>query len=314
MQLYKSRGFGEYFQDTFAFLKKNGRHFYKHFFIINGIFLLILMVMGYFFSKFYTDFLFGGIIGSNGSNGIDEYINQNAGLFFIMLFLFLTVGLIAGIISYAYVPIYLKLYAKNGNTNFTATDIINTYKANIGKIFLFLLCGIIVAIPTVIFVGLLMFILTITIIGILLLPLVIGGVSLFYQGTLMEYLNNKNGIWESFGYTWTLMSSKFWAAIGSVGIFYLMSYVAQQVISLIPYIFGMVNLFTEIESGVNPNPEEIGKMITIIMLVMFLLTFLVSTFLNLIVQLNQGIVFYSLKEENENINTKSDIDLIGSGE
>ena len=46
MQLYKSRGFGEYFQDTFAFLKQNGKHLFKHFFIINGIFLLILMVIG----------------------------------------------------------------------------------------------------------------------------------------------------------------------------------------------------------------------------------------------------------------------------
>lgn len=314
MQLYKSRGFGEYFQDTFTFLKSHGKHFYKHFFIINGIFLLILMVMGYFFSKFYTDIIFGGFIGNNGGNALEEYINQNAGLFFTMLFLFLTVGLIAGIISYSYVPIYLKLYAKNNDNSFSATDIINTYKANIGKILLFLLCGIIIAIPLSVFVGLLMFVLTITIIGILLLPVVIGGVSLYYQGALMEYLDNKKGIWECFGYAWKLMSSKFWAAIGCVGLFYLMSYVAQQVISFIPYIFGMVNLFTEIESGVNPDPEDIGKTFTIIMLAMFFLAFLVSTFLNLIVQLNQGVVFYSLKEENENIKTKSDIDLIGSGE
>lgn len=314
MQLYKSRSFGEYFQDTFAFLKHYGKHFYKHFFIINGIFLLILMVMGYFFSKFYTDILFGGFVGTNGGNAFEQYINENAGLFFVLLSLFLIIALIAAIISYAYVPIYLNLYAKNNDNNFTATDIINTYKANIGKILLFLLCGIVVAIPTILISGILMFILSITIIGILLLPLVIGGVSLFYQGTLMEYLDNKNQIWESFGYTWKLMSSKFWAAIGCVGLFYLMSYVAQQVVSLIPYVLGMVNLFTEIENGVNPDPEEIGKTFMIIMLIMFFLAFLLGTFLNLIVQLNQGIVFYSLKEENENINTKSDIDLIGSGE
>ena len=33
-----------------------------------------------------------------------------------------------------------------------------------------------------------------------------------------------------------------------------------------------------------------------------------------ILVINQGIVFYSLKEDNENINTKSVIDQIGSGE
>ena len=52
----------------------------------------------------------------------------------------------------------------------------------------------------------------------------------------------------------------------------------------------------------------------IVMLVVFFITFIVGTILNDITQLNQGIVFYSLKEDNENINTKSVIDQIGSGE
>ncbi|SDS61634.1 hypothetical protein SAMN04515667_2576 [Formosa sp. Hel1_31_208] len=313
MQLYKSRGFGEFFQDTFAFLKQNGRHLFKHFFIVNGIFLLILMVMGYFFSKFYTDILFGGLMTGN-TNAVDAYMNENVGLFIILVFVFVIVGLIAGIISYSFVPIYLKLFNTNEGKQFTATDIINAYKENIGKILIFLVCSIIIAIPLMIFVGLIAFVLTITIIGILGLPLVLGAVSLYYQGSLMEYLEHKKGIWSSFGYSWKLMSSKFWAAIGCVGIFYLMSYIAQNIIALIPYIFFIVDMVAEIQPGVNPDPQELGKSMTVVMLAIFLLTFLVSTFLNIIVQLNQGIVFYSLKEDNENINTKSDIDLIGAGE
>ncbi|MFT4805063.1 MAG: hypothetical protein ACJAZK_000648 [Psychroserpens sp.] len=313
MQLYKSRGFGEYFQDTFAFLKQNGKHLFKHFFIINGIFLLILMVIGYFFSKFYTDVIFGGLINGN-SSGIDEYINQNSGIFIALILIFIIVGLLAAMISYSYIPIYLKLYSKHDGKNFTATDIINTYKANIGKIFIFLLCGILIVIPLMLGVGILLFILAITIIGIFAMPLVIGAVSLFYQGALMEYLDEKRSIWDSFGYSWRMMSSKFWAAIACVGIFYLISYVAQNVIALIPYIFGMVNLFTDIETNTVPEPMAIQKTMTVMMLAIFLLTFLVSSILNVVVQLNQGIVYYSLKEDNENINTKSDIDLIGSGE
>nr|WP_321236858.1 hypothetical protein [uncultured Psychroserpens sp.] len=312
MQLYKSRGFGEYFQDTFAFLKQNGKHLFKHFFIINGIFLLILIVMGYFFSKFYTEILFGGIM--NGNVGaLDNYINENSGVFILLVLVFIVVGLTASVISYSFVPIYLKLYVQHNGKQFTATDIIHVYKANIGKIFVFLFCGIIIAIPLVVAVGLLLFVLAITIIGFLAMPLVIGAVSLFYQGSLMEYFENKKSIWESFGYAWKLMSSKFWAAIGCVGLFYLMSYIAQNVVALIPYIFGMVNLFTDIETNTT-EPMAIQKTMTVMMLAIFLLTFLVSSILNVIVQLNQGVVFYSLKEDNENINTKSDIDLIGSGE
>ncbi|WP_299334075.1 hypothetical protein [uncultured Psychroserpens sp.] len=312
MQLYKSRGFGEFFQDTFAFLRENGKHFFKHFFIVNGIFLLILMVMTYFFSKFYTDVVFGSLVYGN-QNAFDQYLNQNSGIFILLLFLFILVALVAAVISYSFVPIYLKLYTERNGKEFTATDIINVYKANIGKIIIFLVCGILIGIPLMVFVGLLTFILTITIIGLLMLPLVAGGVSLYYQGTLMEYLNNKKGIWESFGYSWKLMSSKFWAAIGCVGIFFLMSYVAQYIVAIIPYFFGMVNILTEVQPGVNSDPQDLGKSMMVMMIVVFMLSFLVSSLLGVIVQLNQGVIYYSLKEDNENINTKSDIDLIGTG-
>ena len=312
MQLYKSRDFSAFFQDTFAFLKQNGKHYFKHYFIINGIFLLILLVLGYFFTKFYSEMLFGGIL-QNNPNAIDDYMNDNSGLFMLLLFLFLTVGLIAGLISYAYTAIYLKLYIENNGSNFDTKAIINSYKANIGKLIVFLLCGLLIAFPILLVSGIIMFVLAITIIGILLLPLVIGALSLFYNMTLMEYIEHKKSIWDSFGYAWTLLTSKFWAAVGSVGLFFLMSYIVQNVITLIPYIFGMASLFTTIDSG-STMSQDIGGTMMIIMLIIFFITFFVGTILNNIVQLNQGIVFYSLKEDNENINTKSIIDQIGSGE
>lgn len=313
MQLYKSRDFGAFFQDTFAFIKQNGKHLFKNFFIINGIFLLILMVIGYFFSRFYTDVVFGGII-NNNQNAFEEYINENFGVFITMILLFITVGLISAVISYSFIPIYLKLYTKHQGKNFNASDLINEYKANIGKIFIFLICGIIIAIPLFIATGIVLFVLAITLIGFLLMPLVFGAISLLYQGSLMEYLENKKGIWNSFSYSWTLISSKFWAAVGCVGLFYFMSYIAQNVIALIPYVFFIVDMVAEIQPNGSPDPNEIASSMTIMMVAIFLLTFLVSSILNIIVQVNQGVVFYSLKEDMENINTKSDIDLIGSSE
>lgn len=312
MQLYKSRDFSAFFQDTFAFLKQNGKHYFKHYFIVNGIFLLILMVLGYFFTKFYSELLFGGIL-QNNPNAMDDYMNDNLGLFVLLLFVFLTVGLIAGLISYSYTAIYLKLYIKNNGSNFDTKAIIESYKANIGKLFIFLLCGLLIAFPILIVSGIVMFVLAITIIGFLLLPLVIGALSLFYNMTLMEYIENKKGIWDSFGYAWTLLTSKFWAAVGSVGLFFLMSYIVQNVITIIPYIFGMASIFTTIDSG-STTSQDIGGTMMVIMLIVFFITFIVGSILNNIVQLNQGIVFYSLKEDQENINTKSIIDQIGSGE
>lgn len=315
MQLYKSRGFSAFFQDTFTFIKLNGRHYFKHFFIINGVFLLILMAIGYFISKFYTDIIFGGILeGGNSTTQIDEYMNENFGIFILFMILFIVVALVTGLISYSYSAIYLKLYAENDGKNFETKEIVQVYKQNLGKLFIFLLCGILLGIPLMFVLGIGAFILVITIIGFLLLPFLLGAFSLFYNMTLMEYLQQKRGVWDSFGYAWTLMTKKFWAAIGSVGIFYLMAYVVQNVITMIPYLFFLGDLFTTTQQGGNPNPEEIGATFMVMILVVFFITFIIGIILNNITQLNQGIVYYSLKEDNENINTKSVIDQIGSGE
>jgi len=199
MQLYKSRDFSAFFQDTFAFLKQNGKHYFKHYFIVNGIFLLILMVLGYFFTKFYSDLLFGRIL-QNNPNAMDEYMNDNFGLFIFLVFVFLTVGLVAGLISYAYTAIYLKLYTENDGSNFETKAIIDNYKTNLRKLFVFLLCSLLIGIPILLISGIAMFVLAITIIGFLLLLLVIGVVSLFYKMTVMEYLDHKKVIWYCFRY------------------------------------------------------------------------------------------------------------------
>ena len=313
MQLYKTRDFSSFFQDTFTFLKRNGKHYFKHYFIINGIFLLVLMLFGYLFTKFYSDLLFGGIL-QNNPNAIDDYMNDNLGIFILLLLVFIVVALASAMISYAYTPLYLQLYSKENNTNFDTRTIIDSYKSNIGKLFMFLLCGILIGIPILLIMGIIAFVMTVTIIGMLGLPLLAGVFVLFYSCALMEYLENKRGIWDSFGYAWTLITSKFWPAVGCVALFYLMSYIVQNIVVMVPYLFGMISFITTIDSPSGANPQEVGATMMILMLVVFILTFLIGAILNNIMQLNQGIIFYSLKNDKENINTKSIIDQIGSGE
>lgn len=312
MELYKSRDFGAYFQDTFGFIKRHGKHLFKNFFLVTGVFILVLMVLGYFFMNFYTEMVFGSI-GQSNPNYIDNYLDENLGMFLVLFGSFLVLSLVFGLVMYAFPAIYLKLYAHHNGTSFGAQDIVDVYKKNIMKLLIFLGAGIVIGIPLVIVVGLISFLLFITIIGMLALPVLIGAFSLFYVMTLMEYLEGERGIWECFGYSWKLMSSKFWAAVGCVGLFFMMSYLIQNIITIIAYVFGMVQFFTSIESG-SPNPEEFTGAMSVVMIITFIGGFLIGAVLNNIVLLNQGIVFYSLKEENENINTKSIIDQIGSGD
>ena len=314
MQLYRPRGFNDFFQDTFTFLKNNGLHFFKHYFIINGIFLLILLTISYFFGKFYTDFVLGSVLNPNSSEVlIDGYFNENFGLFILLLFVFFIVAITAGVISYAYTPIYFKLYLQNNGRHFETKEIINSYKTNLGRIFIFLICALLIAIPTVIGVGITSFILTITIIGILFLPFLMGLVLLFFGMTLMEYIEGKRGVWDSFGYSWSLLSSKFWPAIGAMGLFILMSYIIQFVINIFSSFFNTVNILTGIENG-GFNSDEASNSSIVIALLLFVMSFLISTLLGNIIQIAQGVIFYGLKELRENIGTKDIIDQIGNSE
>lgn len=312
MELYKSRDFSAFFQDTFGFIKQHGKHFFKHFFIVNGVLLLVLMILGYFFMQFYTEVFFGGLL-QNDTNSIENYMNENGGFFMLLMIVFVIVFIVFTVLMNAYPAIYLKLYNVDQTTNFGTKAIVNAYKSNLGKLFIFIVSSILLSIPLLIVLGLLTFLLFITIIGIMILPLLIGAFSLFFIMAFMEYIEDEKGIWDCFGYSLKLMSSKFWAAVGSVGLFYLMSYLLQNIITIIAYIFGMVQFFTRAENT-PADPQAFQGTMSVIMIVMFIAGFLLGAVLNNIVLLNQGIVFYSLKEENENINTKSIIDQIGSGE
>ncbi len=317
MQLHQTRGFNDFFQDTFAFIKQNGKHYFKHYFIINGFFLVLLATISYLFFSFFSSVIFNplalGGIGNNTVNPLDDFMNENLGLFVLFLIAFFVIALLAGIINYAYTPIYLKLYNENNGVNFSTKEIVNSYKANIGKLVVFVLLGLLIGFPLIIAAGLVSLILMITIVGILLLPLVLGLLTLIYNSTLLEYLHNKRDFWASMGYTWNLITSKFWATVGCVGIFFLISYIIQFIIQITSSIFMTARTLTVSENG-STNPFDMPTSVIIVMALMFILQFLASILMNSVIQVNQGIIYFSLKEEKENINTKSAIDQIGSGE
>ena len=54
------------------------------------------------------------------------------------------------------------------------------------------------------------------------------------------------------------MTKKFWAAVGSVGIFYLMAYVVQNVITLVPYMFGIGKYVYTSQRRRCTDPQDIG--------------------------------------------------------
>ncbi len=277
MQLLQQRDFSDFFSDTFRFIKENGKHFFTNYFIINGIFLLIQLVKNY-------------------------YVGQGVMLPVVFELLYALLAMLFGVLNWTFVTIYMLLYNEKG-LNFDYKDVLNYYKENAGKIIVFLLVSIILAIPIMIVFYIVLLISIITIIG----PfLVYAALLLWFSLAFYEYLFTNKGIIDSYTYALTLFTKKFWATTGSTALMFIMVMIVYGVV------LGATGVFSDL---VTMNSEDPFSMMTTMQNVFKApATLIVFTFLSVLMvllQISQGIIYFSQKELLENIATSNDIDQIG---
>jgi hypothetical protein len=304
MELLKRRKFSDIFNDTFTLLMEDGKHFFKNYFILNGLPLLFFLILVYFLST--TFYGLGTYQQGDSAEIFMEYTKENSGLFIFLGILSFIFMIIFAIIQYSFVPIYLMLYQKNNGANFTAKEIFDVmFKQKLGRIIIFILAsilvGILIAIPLII----IMFISIFTIVGFF---FVIAFVAIWFNNALMEYLNSDKGVFACFSYGYQLILVRFWDYVGAIGLFILMTSFISGGLSLV------TSILTMTLSANAANQEERSLFLTLAMIFSFVISKMVSIFVQTVVQLAQGIVYYSAKEETENIATKSEIDKIGLGE
>jgi hypothetical protein len=304
MKLLKSRKFSDIFNDTFNLLKENGKHFFKNYFILNGLPLLFFLILIYFFTT-----TFYGLGTYKQGNTIDvflSYMDDNVVLFTILGILSFIIVIIFGIIQYGFVPVYLILYKKNNGSDFDAKDMFNMiFKEKLGKIITYFFASFLVLILILIPFAIIAFASIFTIFGIF---FVFAFVAVWFNNSLLEYLNSDRGIFNSFSYGYRLIMVRFWDYVGAIGLFFLMVTFISLGISMFTSILS-VTLTTNAAS----NSEQ-SLFMTIAMIVSFILAKTINIFIQTVVQLAQGIVYFSAKEESENIVTKTEIDKIGLGE
>ncbi len=308
MELFKGRTFGEYFHDTFLFLKRHGKHYFGHFFMVNGIFLMLLVVLSYILLSFYADIFNTSIASPMAQEELDEFMNQNGALVGVLFSLFILLGSITGILTYAYTPLYFQLYEKEEDTQFGTSELVRSLKANLGRMAIYVMVCIVLLIPAVIAYVVGSVILMITIVGSYWL---IGILFFIYHGALMEYIRGKKAVFDSFRYSFTLLGRDFWPSTGSMGLFYLMAQVMLGLVVVIPYIFGILMIAWDHQPTNMEDSKEMAKNMVLLMMVVYGIIFLLAIILNCFIQINQAIVYYSLKSEVENIETDTEIDKIG---
>ena len=163
--LFKKRGFSEYISDTITFFKTFGKHYFKNYFIINGGFLLILMVLVYFIFKVYWEVVFSAM-GNPNSNYLENYFSNNAVLFIGSLLLFVILAVILSLLNFAFPVLYIQLIEKNNGSDFTTADLIMSLKENFSRLLKFFLGLVFIILPLMMVVFVLLILMVFIVIGI----------------------------------------------------------------------------------------------------------------------------------------------------
>ena len=306
--LFKKRDFSSYISDTFSFLKLFGKHFFKNYFIINGGFLLILSVLLYFMIKVYFEVLFSASGAPQGSY-FQQYFDDNLGLFIGSISIFGILIIVLSLLNVAYPIVYLELVSQKNNNDFTTADIISLLKQNIGKLLKFFLGSIFVVLPILAIVFGIVLALCLILIGFPLLFIVAPACISWLHLSLYTYLTEETGFIQALQEGYYLLKQKFWANVGATFVIYMLIQVVQSFLTMIPYFIGIAAFLTS--SNAPGWNTETGSSMSIFISLFFIFAILLSYFFNNLVILNQGIIYYSLREENENLTTISEIDLIG---
>jgi hypothetical protein len=309
-QLYKQREFGALISDTFTFFRVNGRNYFRNYILVNGGLLLILLLLIFLVGKVFFDAVFSNFGSPATGVIVQSYFNDNMGFF-------IGTGILAGILiifitilSFSYPVLYLQLYEKNPAP--AAKQILAALKSNAKRIIIFSLLWLVTFLPLIVMLFLLSILLIAVIVGIPVAIFLFGCISCWMSLSFYDYLNTGNGYFTSMRNGFTMLFSKFWPYAGSTSIFYIIIYMLEMMISMIPYLIGMLAMVTDSGSMQQNGPSQDNMSFAgIMMIISFMLSILLSYVLGNVLFINQGLIYYSSREENENRSAYSEIDLIG---
>ncbi len=311
-QLYKKRNFNELVGDTFTFFKLFGKHYFRSYLIVNGGFVLILLVLVFFLFKVFYEGTLSGLSNGAAANQFDSFIAENLSLFLGFGGLSVVLLLVISLISYLYPVVYLDLVSRK--KDFDTAEIARVVKSKIGKVLLFFILSLFTAIPLIALAFMLSFALAFILIGVPMILILIPATGSWLSLSFYHYISTDDDYFASLSKAFQMLKSKFWPIIGSTFVMYLIVQAIVGTISMVPYIIGIASVFTTLENPGSFDPEASNPLSFFV--IMMLLTFVLSVLLNFFMQnlllINNGVIYYSIREESENNTPKSDIDLIGT--
>lgn len=309
-QLYKKRDFSQLIGDTFTFFKMEGKKYFKNYFIINGGLILILVVALYLLMSFFFEGTFAAAQNGN-STFLEDSLYSNMGIFLTVGALLSLLVIIVSIVNYTFPVSYLSLLANNKEIN--TSTLFENLKQKIGRSLLFFLFSLFILIPIMLILMGITFLLIMIIIGIPLLIIIIPAVSSWIALSYYHYISNNAGYTESLGKGYEMLRSNFWTIIGSTFVMYLIVQVIVSIVTFIPYFFGMASFFVN-PDGMQEEPENMVSFVTILASVVMIISLVFNYMMQNLILVNQGLIYYSATEVEENISINKEIDSIGQNE
>lgn len=312
-QLHKNRSFSTYINDTFLFFKMHGKSYFKNYFIINGALLLLLIAIVFFGFQFYFQSFVSNISAPGfNTNPMENIINNNSGSIAVFAILAMVLFFFISILQFAFPVIYFDLFDKKNNDDIVPSEILGSLKEKSFKIFKFFIALVFIITPIIVIIFGLNMLLFFLIIGIPLFFITVPAALSWMNISFYNYLNSKERLFPSLAIGFKYLKKQFWTNVGSTLIILIIIQTVMTIFTVIPYLFGMANIFTDFSPQSGPiNPDKFAALpmlMTMIMVISLVANYILS---NLII-VHQGLIYYSQKETEENNSANHSIDLIGT--
>jgi len=300
-QLYKKRNFNALINDTFVFLKEDGRNFFGTYFKVIGGLLLIITVLTFVVMRVFFENMFNGFGSPEAQQMLETYFDENAVLFVVGGIIAAFTLIAISLITMSFPVIYLSLLEHVEKP--TAQMIFARLKAKSGKIIVFALTSLITFLPIAAVLGGVSVFLFITIIGI---PVALALWAALTCWVFLTFYNTLNGegFFTAMGSGYRMLFQNFWAHMGSTAIFYVLSFVVQMALTL------AMSLLSELLFVAAGTSDLEGG--SIVGVIVFIISMLINYIFSNVLIIAHGMIYYSCKEDNEHKTLYYEIDQIGS--
>jgi len=298
IELGERRDIGGVIATYFEFFKQHLKSFLNIFISYNGVFIIgfigvsYLMVTG-----------FAGSMRTGEEGGMSEFTSDLLVGLGVIGFLGLLV--LTTVLNFSLAASYLVEYDKNGNTAPEKKAVWRLSWNNIGRVLLFILLLILIYIPVLLLsflVGLVPFV---GFFG----QLFMGFAFSCWMGVSFTCMFNENrDVTEALGEGWRLVSRYFWKSVLVNLVISLLLWVLLMVVLMIPGFLIGVYVFHATENAIDLAESPVATVIWTLSLTLFLLLYV---YMQSLLQMGNGILYFSLREETYNINTRKRIDQIG---